>query len=213
MYDTITKQKIDFVVGVSTASYMQSDIREQTDRLGFCSKHLKQIESAQNALGLAIILSTHLDTINKDLHKLLQKDFEVKKSFFGSNKSLSNLNNYLLEYEQNCYLCNLIDKTFDDYINNYFALYKDNDEVVELTKKNHGFCLKHFKLLLLKGNELLTSDLYNSFLKIITKSQYENLLRLQEELNWFIKKFDYRFSEEPWKNSKDVLTRLIKKLD
>jgi hypothetical protein len=38
------------------------------------------------------------------------------------------------------------------------------------------------------------------------------MARLQEELEWFISKFDYRFTNEPWKNSKDSLIRTIQKL-
>ena len=44
------------------------------------------------------------------------------------------------------------------------------------------------------------------------KIQLENMERLNDELNWFIKKFDYRFVDEPWKNSRDSLFRSIIKL-
>jgi hypothetical protein len=33
---------------------------------------------------------------------------------------------------------------------------------------------------------------------------------LREDIKWFIKKFDYRYEEEPWKNSKDSVERTIK---
>ena len=45
------------------------------------------------------------------------------------------------------------------------------------------------------------------------ENEKENLDRLEEELDWFIKKFDYRYREEPWKTSKDALPRTILKIN
>ena len=33
---------------------------------------------------------------------------------------------------------------------------------------------------------------------------------LREDVSWFCKKFDYRYADEPWKNSKDSVERAIK---
>ena len=33
--------------------------------------------------------------------------------------------------------------------------------------------------------------------------------RVNGDIGWFIDKFDYRFKNEPWKNSKDALPRGI----
>ena len=33
---------------------------------------------------------------------------------------------------------------------------------------------------------------------------------LNEDISWFCKKFDYRYEDEPWKNSKDAVERAIK---
>ena len=33
---------------------------------------------------------------------------------------------------------------------------------------------------------------------------------LSEDVSWFCKKFDYRYDEEPWYNSKDSVQRSIK---
>ena len=33
---------------------------------------------------------------------------------------------------------------------------------------------------------------------------------LTEDVSWFCKKFDYRYDEEPWYNSKDAVERAIR---
>jgi len=42
--------------------------------------------------------------------------------------------------------------------------------------------------------------------------QLSNLKRIQEEVNWFTLKFDYRNNDAPWGNSKDAIPRSIQKL-
>ncbi len=39
----------------------------------------------------------------------------------------------------------------------------------------------------------------------------DNLQRVQDDLDWFIKKSDYRFADEPWKDSRDALIRSMVK--
>ena len=33
--------------------------------------------------------------------------------------------------------------------------------------------------------------------------------QLREDVSWFCKKFDYRYDQEPWYNSKDAVERAI----
>ena len=40
----------------------------------------------------------------------------------------------------------------------------------------------------------------------------ENLERIQEDINWFIDKFDYRNKDADWKTSKDAIPRTMQKL-
>ena len=76
----LEQNALDFVLG-SSSSYMESDIREQTDAAGFCRKHFKLMFDYGNALGNALILKTHYAKIRKELE-------EQKKSFAPQKKSL-----------------------------------------------------------------------------------------------------------------------------
>ena len=49
-----------------------------------------------------------------------------------------------------------------------------------------------------------TTDIYALFIS--------NWKRNEEDLRWFTQKFDYRFKDEPWKNSKDALPRVVGKI-
>lgn len=54
----VEQDLLDFVLG-SGSSYMESDIREQTDNAGFCRPHFKKMFDYGNTLGNAWILKTH----------------------------------------------------------------------------------------------------------------------------------------------------------
>ena len=53
---------ISFILG---SAYMEDDIREKTDEMGFCRHHNKMMYDYGNRLGNALILSTHLKKINQ----------------------------------------------------------------------------------------------------------------------------------------------------
>ena len=61
------------------ASYMEPDVREVTDRQGFCGMHMKKMYDYGNSLGNAWILKTHYQKMNKELSEEVKK-FKAKKS-------------------------------------------------------------------------------------------------------------------------------------
>ena len=48
------------------------------------------------------------------------------------------------------------------------------------------------------------------YTKILSGVVENYLATLTEDISWFCKKFDYRYEDEPWKNSKDSVERAIK---
>ena len=54
----IEQDLMDFALG-SSASYMERDVRDKTDRQGFCREHFHKMFQYGNALGNAWILKTH----------------------------------------------------------------------------------------------------------------------------------------------------------
>ena len=49
-------------------------------------------------------------------------------------------------------------------------------------------------------------DEMEAFLEKLCKLQIDNLARVTEDVEWFTKKFDYRYKDADWKNSKDAST-------
>ena len=49
------------------------------------------------------------------------------------------------------------------------------------------------------------------FIRELDSLYLDNMKRVRDDLDWFVDKFDYRYANEPWKNSKDALPRTISK--
>ena len=62
----LEQEAIEFVLG---SSYMESDIREATDKAGFCRSHFKKMFDYGNTLGNGWILKTHFLHMNKQMHE------------------------------------------------------------------------------------------------------------------------------------------------
>jgi len=100
----------------------------------------------------------------------------------------------------------------DRYIDVILYLYFKENDFKELFHSRKGFCLKHFKALLEGTEKYLGPKETAIFVDNLLSMQIENMERIQQEVNWFTKKFDYRNNDAPWGNSKDALPRSIQKL-
>ena len=78
----VEQDLLDFALG-SGSSYMESDVREQTDKAGFCRMHSKKMFDYGNTLGNAWILKTHYMEIRRQMNEEF-KNFQPGKTTFKS---------------------------------------------------------------------------------------------------------------------------------
>jgi len=213
MYKSLETEAVDYILG---PAYMTDTVRIETDKTGFCKKHIKQMYDKQNRLGVALMLHTHLKKINSDLERELQifSSRKPKRSLFKkSAETINNVSSYLNNISESCYVCNRIDSTFLRYIDTFFYMWNNNADIREYVKNSSGFCLEHFSLLLEYAEKELSQNEYQEFCDIIINIEKKNLERLEDEIQWFINKFDYKYKDEPWKTAKDVLPRAVLKIN
>ncbi len=210
MYKQLENDALEFVMG---PSYMEDDIRMETDKVGFCPKHISSMYLVKNRLGLALMMNTHNDRVIRDL-KELSKSTPAPKKLFGGKKGSekSPVAEYIDNLENSCYVCNRIKNTFVRYIDTIFHLWKKDKEFVSKFKSCKGFCTCHYGLLYEAGREKLGGG-YGEFVDALNEVYFTNMERVNEDISWFIDKFDYRNENEPWKNSKDAIPRGIIKQD
>ena len=216
----LEQHALDFVIGPE-ATYMQDDVRAETDKIGFCKEHLHKMFTYGNPLASALILDTHLKALSAEMKKEmkhysgaakvgLMERFRKDASGTADNNSLSK---WIHEGEKSCYVCNHIKNNYDRYIATFFVLFKRGEaEFMELVKKGKGFCLSHLADLLDAAPQYLNEKEQKQLRDIIFPQMEDSMERPTEELDWFEKKFDYRYKDADWKTSRDVVQRAMQKI-
>ena len=211
MYHSLEKDAIDYMLG---ASYMEDDIRAETDKTGFCAKHFNMMYKEQNRLGVALMIHSHLQKINRDLPALCDKlKSQGKRGLFGkSSKSENEVSPYLNKITGSCYVCDRIHNNFDRYFDTFFFMWKKDNDIRNKVKNSKGFCIEHFSMLIEQAEKRLSGKDYDEFIDTIIPVQLENLKRLEGEVDHFVNKFDHNYKDAPWGTAKDSLVRAITKL-
>lgn len=208
LYEEIEKRALEYCMG---PSYMEPDVRIKTNEIGFCREHYIKMFNMKNRLGLSLMVSSHFDSIISNYNEYYNnKFFSEKKSVFTLKKKTSS--DYMKNIESSCFVCEKISSDMDKFFDTFIFMWKKEKEFRENVINSKGFCLKHFDVILTLANEKMSAGEFSEFFKSMFEVQKVNLLRVKSDLDWFIQKFDYRFKDEPWKDSKDALRRAIVKV-
>lgn len=223
----LEEENIQYVLG---PFLMEPDGRMITNEKGFCKVHFEMLYNTQaNRLGLGLIVDTHMCEQNSKLKKVyeeklnqIKKDSEISmiKNLSSkistkqteTEKFVDQLIDKLIDLENSCTICSRLEHIMDRYIDVIFYLFFKEAEFKTLFNQQKGFCLKHLRQLLVSTKKYLNPKDTAIFVNNLMSIQMQNMERIQQEVNWFTKKFDYRYNDEPWGNSKDALLRSIQKL-
>ena len=205
MHNKLEEDAVNFVMG---PAYMDEDIRDKTNEAGFCKEHLDKLYAVQNRLGLALLLHTHL----KELQKIINTPVETKVSsglFKKTESSSGRMAGQVMQQQNRCYVCEKVDNTFKQYVDTFFYMWKREAEMPVLVKALPGICLPHYGMLITVAESTLSKKQLEDFLTVAIPMQQQAIAKLEEDLDWFIQKFDYRNADAPWKDSKEALTRAM----
>ncbi len=192
LYQKLEEDELDLILG---ASMMEPDIRIKTNEEGFCRTHYDRMFVRKNRLGMALTLESHLAELEKDLKSDAQGNRPKKR---------------IEKLESTCYVCRRVEENFEHMTDTAVYLWAKEEEFRESLKKQPFFCLPHYKKLLAYGQKRLGKRDLFEFADTLAKIEDAYLKKLQNDVSWFCKKFDYRYEEEPWYDSKDAVERAFK---
>lgn len=207
---------MDFVLGHG-ASYMEADIREMTDKEGFCRAHFKKMFDYGNSLGNAWILKTHymklIDEMKKEFKNFSPGKTAKKGGLFKKEPTSSNsITNWIHEKESTCFICNNVTNTFHAYMKTFFQMYKQDADFRKQVAETKGFCLSHFGILCEAADSALSEKELKEFYGTMLPLMEKNMDRLYEDIAWFIEKYDYKNKDADWKTSRDAIQRGMQKI-
>ena len=196
LFRKLQEDELDIILG---ASMMEPDIRIKTNEQGFCLTHYQMMLKRKRMLGMGLILESHLEEVKKRLSP---------KMLLG-NKMTAAIG-ALSELEGSCYVCGRRDKNLNAMISTAVYLFEVDPDFREKIKHAPYFCLPHYRMMIDYAQKKMPKRILPDFYSTVHGIQERYIDTLGNDVSWFCKKFDYRYDDEPWYNSKDSVQRTIK---
>lgn len=199
-------------------SVMDSATRVQINDKGFCNRHFAMMLPMQNRLGLALNTHTYLKNVIADAQKALNEAAESESprligGFLRAGNSYSTSPAVRIrDRVGHCILCERLAFTMRRYAYTLVHLWLNDAEFRRLFNDSKGLCLPDTALVMEMAETEARGAKRKEFFTALAKLQSENLSRIEQELEWFTLKFDYRNRDKPWGESRDALERAIGKL-
>ena len=196
LYNKLEDDELDLILG---ASMMEPDVRIQTNKEGFCRTHYDMMFVRKNRLGMALTLESHLGELAGEIRdgKLFSAPGQKAMKRIGS-------------LEKSCYVCRRIEFNFEHMIETAVLLWDSDEEFKKKFDAQPYFCLPHYRRLLECASYDLGKKKFPEFQKACATIVDRYMEKLNEDVSWFCKKFDYRYDEEPWYDSKDAVERAMR---
>jgi len=184
---------------------MDSASREKiVESRGFCNHHSYKMliatskPESSDGHGMALIMKSVMEKLIQDLHK------QESRHRYDFHNMLTN--------ETKCPACIHLSDFMEMYIKTVVELLSSNsEEFLGLFNESKGLCIRHFVTLVYVTKEN-TLDQSRGLIETITKVEEKNLLRLNSELDEYIRRQSYEFTEKDREAVEDVVRRSIEKL-
>ena len=201
-------------------SVMEPEWRIQVNAHGFCARHHQLLYSMGNRLGHALMLESHLHDTHAAMSKLLAQTQSAAEAMdtISPGKRGKARDAYakaldgLETLSDDCILCAHIAEDMASSVCSVLHLWKNDSEFRAAMGKCGGFCLPHLKDLLRLAPDMLSGKELPAFTRELSRMEEARVAAIREDVSWFIKKFDYRFHDEPWKNAKNAVPRAVNAL-
>ena len=116
----------------------------------------------------------------------------------------------LTRLEDSCYVCARINKNLTAMISTAVYLFESDYSFKERFKKAPYFCIPHYRRMIDYASKKMPKRIFPDFYNAAHGIEEKYITELRSDVSWFCKKFDYRYDEEPWYNSKDSVARTEK---
>ncbi|MBO5797358.1 MAG: hypothetical protein J6R77_03310 [Clostridia bacterium] len=197
MRDRLEERVVEYITG---AAMMEPDVREETNKQGFCITHYRQMLKRRNRLGVALMLESHLAETEKRVFAGLPL---VGKRAGKQAKSAE-------KSADSCFVCSQVEWGMVRMLATVCRLYEKERDFRELFAEQEYLCLPHFSRLATAAGGMDKRWL-EEFLKAASKLSRNQLAELRGDVHHFTEMFDYRNNgaEADWGNSRDSIERAI----
>lgn len=198
MRNTVEGRILDYIMG---AAMMEPDVREETNKIGFCREHLDMMMNRRVRLALALTLETHL--------KYISEEHLVKKGLF--DKSPSKKASAAAQMNEDCFVCKKVNWGMERMLDMLYRLYENEADFRRQFDSQPMFCMPHYTMLMSGAEKKLMPNYHGQFEKSLAGITADYLDRLCGDMRKYCSMYDYRNngSETDWGESKDAVERSV----
>lgn len=146
--DMLETRMVDYITG---AAMMEPDVRQETNKSGFCRRHLDQMLQKRNRLSVALTLDTHLKEICSELDSISSKG--VAKG------QLPRLHTAL----DGCFVCDKIEWGMERLLDTVFRVWQKEPDFQALFREQECLCFPHYVRLMEAGQKSMHKKVYPAF--------------------------------------------------
>ena len=157
---------------------MEDNTRAEVNKLGFCEHHYASLFASRSKLGLALQVSTRLNTINKEV-------FEPKNVKQAKKQAES-----LLKLNQTCVVCKYLEQHMIRYYKTVAEVYSNVTSFKNRVLNTQGFCLEHYAKLLEYSS--YAGGKQKEYVADLYKVESKRLSELKTAIDEFTFHHDYR---------------------
>ena len=184
--DALEQRAVAYILG---AAMMEPDVREETNRLGFCAGHYQMMLERRSRLQMGLTLQTRLATLLQELDRPPVKQKKAGPAGEG------------------CYICGQIEWAMSRMYANLYQLYGAQEEFRVLFSEQPFFCYPHYKALV-AGSGAVAKRVQGQFVDEARRLCRGQLQALYDDVTKFCNMFDYRNNgRQDWGNARDAIER------
>ena len=187
MRNTVEAHISEYIMG---AAMMEPDVRMETNRLGFCHRHYRDLLGQGNRLSLGLMLNTYLESVHKDIF--------AKKgilSFVKPDKRTQKAS----QVSETCFVCTKVDWGMNHMVKTFFVMFRDGGAAPAgepnfrtLLAQQEFICMPHYAWIREKAATSLDKATLPVFLDAIDTLVGNYAASLNADVNQFCNSFDYR---------------------
>lgn len=208
--DMLEARCVEYIMG---AAMMEPDVRQETNRTGFCAEHYGMLLKQRNRLSLALMLETHLMELRRQLEKGKPPAPGSDGRAFGTkiHTFVKRTPGRAPKEASSCFVCEKIDWGMEHMLDTIFSLYSKEESFRRLFGEQEYFCLPHYRLLLERAGEKLPKRDPDGFIQALTAIFTRYAGQVNADVSHYCKMYDYRNSgpNADWGNSRDSIERAI----
>ncbi len=192
LYKKLEKTELELILG---ASMMEPDVRQITNKKGFCHTHFQKMHKAQKRLPLALMMESHVAEVKKLLTPPALSLKDRGEAIAENAKALA----------ESCYVCERVEFHFTKMFSNACLLYDQDADFRKKLQNQPFFCPEHYARYLKTAKASMPKKRYADFVTDVRTVEESYLTALNERVSRFCQKFDYRHAGEEWGDEKNAV--------